>query len=165
MPGMGGGSGARIAGLSPEKAQRVADTMVTLHEKNGGATYNIKNGDLGGKAYFAVSMFPGEGVQIAGKNITREQVLLFMTHHRELLKDERMSLGTWYDEVSGMTYLDLSVTVANRDVAVNLGQKYNQISVFDLMSFNEISTGGDGTEQPGWAIPAGRLNDAAALAD
>jgi hypothetical protein len=50
------------------------------------------------------------------------------------------SHGQW----DGNTYIDINVMMADKETAMKLAAKYNQMSIFNLETFEETLTGGDG---------------------
>lgn len=73
---------------------------------------------------------------------------------RQWVKDQREFVksnpehyfGGWIDSKDGRTHLDVSERYApsQRDLAIKRGTERNQISIFDLGTFEEIPTGGTG---------------------
>ena len=115
-----------------------------MHKLNGGSTFNLKNSEnLAGKDVYSVSIFPERSMIIDGKDITKENVNEFIKNNSDLLDNEKISIDTWYDDMSGKTYIDAVVTT-NKDEALKLGKKYNQKAIFGLKNFDEIPTGGTG---------------------
>jgi len=123
--------------------QAVAEIQA-LHEENGGSTVNLYFGDLGGAELYAVSLYPDRSVVVEGSDIPEDVLRSFIEANEQLLQDPRVSVGTWYNSENGLTYLDLSATLPDREEAIELGRQYNQIAIFDLSTFEEIETGGTG---------------------
>lgn len=53
-------------------------------------------------------------------------------------------IGGWTDPATGKRYVERSTNVRNKGEAVSLGQKRNQISIFDHKAGRTIATGGTG---------------------
>jgi len=86
---------------------------------------------------------------VISEDLTRAQVIEYINGRLEILKlDPRLAIGTWLDAEDGRTYLDIVVIVAERELAVSEGRKYNQIGIFDLRRKKLIRTGGTGTPMP-----------------
>jgi len=136
-------------------ADRIIAEVVALHTRHGGATYSCYFGNLSGQKLYAVSLFPELGQKLTGTAVTTGTLRAFLAERQTLLKDPRCNVGTWYDDESKCTYLDISATLSDKAQAVALGKKYNQISIFDLEAMTEIATGGTGKPLPGWP-PAGQ---------
>ncbi|MHB8994319.1 MAG: hypothetical protein ACYC63_03605 [Armatimonadota bacterium] len=136
-------------------ADRIIAEVVALHSKHGGATYNCYFGSLSGQKLYAVSLFPELGQKLTGTAASADTLRAFLAERQTLLTDPRCNVGTWYDDDSKCTYLDISATLPDKAQAVALGKKYNQISIFDLAAMTDIPTGGTGKSLPGWP-PAGQ---------
>lgn len=130
-----------------EVDEAVRYTLV-LHQANDGATFNMYLGDLAGQKLYAVSLYPDRSVVIQGKQIPFAVLRRFFLDNRDLWVDPRVSVGTWFSSDSNMTYLDISATISDRELAIQLGKKYNQTSIFDLLKLEEIQTGGTGETIP-----------------
>ncbi len=75
----------------------------------------------------------------------------FIAANLELLRDPRNAVGSWFNEADGQTYLDVSSAVADREQAIQLAGRYNQIAIFDLHRAEAIETGGTG--EPVFDLP------------
>jgi len=68
------------------------------------------------------------------------------------LKDNRGTLtggdylGVWHEKDKGRVHLDVAQNVADRDKAVALGRRRDQISIWDVEAADEIQTGGKGEQ-------------------
>ena len=142
------GPGQFALGMNFKQAARVASAITKLHNTDtafgNGSTYNFTRGNLSGEPEFVASLFPELTDSVYDKNITTQDILGFMRQHAGLLKDDRYSIGTWYNDEEEHTYIDIVVTVPDRALAMILGLRYNQISIWDLKEGDEINTGGDG---------------------
>lgn len=131
--------------------------VLVLHQANDGSTFNLTFGDLGGAALYAVSLYPERSVVVEGKQIPLAVLRRFVVDNLDILRDPRVSIGTWFNSDDGMSYLDISATLPDKAQAIELGKKYNQIAIFDLATFEEIPTGGTGTQVPNLPAPDQRL--------
>ncbi len=131
--------------------------VLVLHAANGGSTFNLYFGDLGGKPLYAVSLYPDRSVVVAGASVELGVLRRFVLDNLDLLQDPRVSIGTWFDSENSNTYLDISATIPDRGQAVELGKRFNQIAIFDLATFAEIATGGTGETIPNLPAPSERL--------
>lgn len=127
----------------PMDVGEIARYIEIVHRANGGSTFNLYFGDLAGEELYAVSLYPELSVLIEG-HPTLEDLHQFIVDNYTLLRDPRVSVGTWYNSENGITYLDVSATIPDRELAIALGQEYNQLAIFSLATFEEISTGGTG---------------------
>jgi hypothetical protein len=122
---------------------------------NGGFTHNLAQGDLGGKPYYAVSLYPELSDVVTG-DVSPERIAAYAAKHRQLLESNpELSIGGWRD-ASGptpTTYLDITSTVPDRALAEYLAgpERANQKAIFDLSKFEEIPTGGSG--EPALGLP------------
>lgn len=130
-----------------------ADAVYELHRASGGATFNLKHGDLGGQEAYAVGFAPDLSVPIKG-NPTRDDIRAFIENVSKFvdLDNPNISIGTWFDKETGETALDLVATPRDQETAIRWGKAFNQKAVFDLKNFVEIPTGGTGLD-PGSLPP------------
>lgn len=129
-----------VAPVEPEVAAVDEDEIATVHNKEGGVTYNISQGqgNLVGKSLYAVSIYPESGEVIKGEQITGEQIKEYIEKNKELLNQPRNSLGTWYDAEANETDLDVVVTIPSKVEALELGREHEQKAIFDLERMKEI---------------------------
>jgi len=137
---------------SPEfdvSVKKAVPEIMKLH-KDGGSTWNLKRGNLAGKDLYAVSVFPEKGIsmQIPGKELPQSQLEGWLKFNRDIFKDPRVHVGTWYDSKTDMTWLDAVITIKDRNAAIYAGTKANQKAITYLKNFEEIPTGGTG-QDPG----------------
>ena len=58
-------------------------------------------------------------------------------HAQKLMANPSLCLGTWVNE--GIVYLDLSENVGSREQALALGKERNQLAIFNLETFEEVT--------------------------
>lgn len=134
----------------PSKAD--VSKIVAIHNKgNGikGVTYDLatKEGDLAfsKQPAYAVSVFPSRSKILKGSSITKEDIEDYAVTNSDLLGKKGVSLGTWYDEEKGETYLDCVIKVVNHRLPVVMGMAKalgivsRQLAVFDLQVMDEFS--------------------------
>lgn len=121
-----------------------AAQISALHQTAGGATFNLRFGNQAGQKLFAVSIFPERTVILPTRLVTVEALVAFIRRNGDLLIDPRCCVGTWFDPDDGVTYLDITLALPSKRVAITLGQKYNQIAIFDLSRLTVIATQGSG---------------------
>jgi hypothetical protein len=150
---------ARPTGPRPARLdlEEITDQILVLHDAGGGATFNPHFGNVSGKALYAVSIFPERTIRLPRRGIPRGALSQFILVNQALLADPRLSIGTWYDAESDLTYIDIVATLPDREQALRLGVEYNQRAIYDLLEGTEIATGGDGSPKPGMSPPAERL--------
>jgi hypothetical protein len=130
------------ADYEKQMQRQIAD----LHNTEGGSTYNPRMGDMNGKDAFAVPAHPELSKVYEGTQVTPSLIESYMKEPKvaaALAADPALSVGTWANE--GKTYLDLSVTIPDREQAIALGKANNQIAIRDLKNGVDINTGGTGT--------------------
>lgn len=155
--GEGFGAGRAVRPFADKQISKFAQKAFELTLSDGGTTYNLV-GDkpMGGEKAYAVSIYPDRSLIVKG-NPTKDQITEFIRQNQDLLSRADHSLGTWFDKSSGQTYVDVSVTVPERDWAEFLGREYNQKAIFDLNKFEEIKTGGTGKPKPNLPAPTQRV--------
>jgi hypothetical protein len=120
-----------------------ARSVTVLEERTGGFTYHLTRGSLAGTDAYAVAVFPERSLIMDSIPCERD-IARFIQSNADLLNDPQFALGGWFDQAAGKTYLDISVVVASRDIALALGSDYNQKAILHLRTLNEIPTGGSG---------------------
>lgn len=76
---------------------------------------------------------------------TADAIQRYADKHAHLFaEDKSLYLGGWRNSEDGKLYLDISDNVKDEGKAVALGRNRDQISVFNLDTFEEINTGGTG---------------------
>ncbi len=107
---------------------------------------------MSGQKLFAVSVFPDESTVVPGLEII---LSAFMQRNTErLLRDPRNNIGTWYIWI--LTYLDVSTTLPDREIALALAVQCNQIAIYDLARQEEMPTFGTGEDNH--VLHAGEAN-------
>ena len=133
--------------VDPQRQYNV-ESQVNTHSEYGGSTFNNLFGDVGGQPYTSVSIFTDRTKKIKGKDVTQKDIDNFIKNNKSIFdQHESLSVGTWFNPKDGFTYIDISSVIpkSKQKEAEALGKKHNQISIFDLETFEEIETGGDGT--------------------
>ena len=69
---------------------------------------------------------------------------VFISQNLHLLDDPRCGVGLWYNAEDDATYRDIVAILSDRQEAIALAAKYNQIAIFDLQTLTEIKTDGIG---------------------
>jgi hypothetical protein len=68
----------------------------------------------------------------------------YASDHADALSRTGAHIGGWTNKDEGKTYLDVSQNIKNKNAAVNVGTKRNQIAIWDVKKSREIPTGGTG---------------------
>lgn len=134
----------RVDILEPIKPRELR-SQSELHKETGGSTF-MYAGKQGGKPGFIdmsrvkteTPFVIGEtGEVIKGKEITDEQIQEFKDKHLAEMqerydKGEKLGVGTWYDEKTDQTYIDLVNFIKTKEEALKLGEKYEQEAIYNL---------------------------------
>jgi len=148
------GEGAAPAMMEIDTA---VDMALASHEAYDGSTTHFRWGDLSGIPLYVVSLYPDLGIIKTGKEISEAELTDFVKANYELFEDPRVCLGTWFNGDDGNTYIDINVVLADKETAMELAAEYNQIAIFNLETFEETATGGDGTPIDNLPAPLDRL--------
>lgn len=144
----------RMSGQEPVNAQlthnqqpNLIDQIVAAHNENGGSTFHPTQGNLFGQDRFSVSMFPELTRTVTG-DLKPEHIDDFIGQNAAILQQNpQLAVGTWRNG-EGNHVLDIVGTTNDLNVAHQLGRKYNQQAIFDLLHGREIPTGGTGEAVP-----------------
>lgn len=136
-------AGPGRAESAAQARERIARLAWEQHQKHGGATIHPTRGDLAGQPFYAVAAHPERGVVLSGQP-TLDDIRRFVHANADLLASGRHAIGTWHNPDDGKTYLDVSAALPEREEAIQMGRRHNQISIWDLAHAREIPTGGTG---------------------
>jgi len=104
--------------------------------ENGGSTFSLKDGNMVGKEYYAVSDNKKKEVVLKLEKFDEYSVIQFIEANYEILQNPDYSLGTW---ISGdLVYLDISRTVTGIENALDIARRNNQEAIFNLYNLEEI---------------------------
>lgn len=131
------GTGAASPSAPVYGLDDATSTVASLTEANGGSTFNLHRGNLAGKGY-AVAMYPDRGVKLQGK-ATPEAIRDYITKNEDLLSNPENSIGTWFNDKDGLTYLDISRTTDDLAEAIAIGKANKELAIFDLAKLEDIS--------------------------
>ena len=112
-----------------------------------GSTFNNLFGNASGKPFVSVSIFPDLSKKIKGKKISKKIVEDYIKKNTYVLQQhESLAVGTWFNPKEKLTYIDVASVIPKEKMeeAKKLGREYNQISIFDLETFEYEETGGTG---------------------
>jgi predicted ABC-type ATPase len=114
------------------------DDIVTkakaLTKKNGGVTIAL-NGDIPTKG-FSVADSKLTEKAIPQKDLTKEAVRNYVLQNLDNALKSGRHLGMWVDE--GKVYFDIPTVFNSKSEAIKVGNKADQIGIFDLESFETI---------------------------
>jgi len=122
---------------NPANADAVAEQVVALHERSAGVTLSLFFGDVAGRNFFAVSLFPERSLRLPGRFVPLGLLRSFVRRNQ--------------------TFVDVASLLSDREEAAALAQQYNQIAFFDLAESREIVVGGSGEAGKDFPPEAQRL--------
>uniref|UniRef100_A0A6H1ZS43 RelA/SpoT domain-containing protein n=1 Tax=viral metagenome TaxID=1070528 RepID=A0A6H1ZS43_9ZZZZ len=133
------------------KGKELEGIVAKINE--GGITYDmLKKVPRANEPLFSVSIYPENTKLIDVGKLKTQDIYEFVRKNRKMLDKPNHFLGGWLDTESGKIFLDVSVSVKDKSKAIQLGKEFNQKSVYDLMNFKEINTGGTGESLAGTNI-------------
>lgn len=107
-------------------------TIINEIKKNNGGTYNKEYKTIDAKQGFMVSL---QGYEV--KCRSDEEIEKAITKNMEIIKRlDSAYLGAWIDE--GITYIDISILVENKEDALELGKINNQLAIYDIQNNESI---------------------------
>ena len=125
-------SGLRL----PEQLEAAIREVAELTSRSGGATFSFEEGSLAGRELYAVATAPHRTVITHGAPALPE-IRKFVLANLDLLARPHHHIGTWVDKRSGRGYLDVSLSVESRAVALRLAHLTHQKAIFNLHSMKE----------------------------
>jgi len=133
MAGKPAAAGARaLAKKLPEwmsnKAGPRAITRMT--RKQGGASVHAATGEIPADG-FMVSTYPKRSVVVDGP-VKEADVASFLAKNKDVLKRPDNFLGTWYEEATGKTHLDISKRFTDKRKAFKTAERHNQLAIYDV---------------------------------
>ncbi len=126
----------------------VADSILTRVRENGGLSVNMVDGSEPTSGYMVA-----KGAQYGSivdavdfyDSVKGPKALAdYMKKHKDQLGGGKNYLGLWHNTADGKVYLDVSENIQSKERAISAGQKQDQISIWDVVNFVEIETGGTG---------------------
>jgi hypothetical protein len=125
----------------PSKPTNYADyesmisEIVNTHNKDRGSSHTsfgkVREG-------FAVGTQEGTTKEIRGSQVTEEQIREFVEENKEELANPARFVGTWYDQKTDKTHLDISESFKNEEDAIKQGRKLRQKAIYDLKNDQDI---------------------------
>ncbi len=106
-----------------------------LHKRNGGCSLNVVTGKTP-KAGYMVSV--ADEFALAGDDLPTDVVKRYVAGDGRLTQFRRTNtlhdcyLGTWFDEKTGNTFLDISVRVNTLGEALDLARKNHPRAIYDV---------------------------------
>jgi len=106
--------------------------------QDGGFTLSTVTGEEPKKG-FVVSPYPEKSFAKGSSELTEEDVAEYVRDNNDLLSLEDHFLGGWNDEDTARAFLDVSIIKQDQNEAIDLALERDQIAIFDLSSFEEIT--------------------------
>ena len=107
-------------------------TIIREIKENNGGTYNKEYKTINAKKGFMVSL---QGYERKCK--TEQETEKAIKENMEIVRGlDSAYLGAWSDE--GITYIDISVLVENKEDAMQLGKINNQLAIYDIQNNESI---------------------------
>ena len=107
-------------------------TIIREIKENNGGTYNKEYKTINAKKGFMVSL---QGYERKCK--TEQETEKAIKENMEIVRGlDSAYLGAWIDE--GITYIDISVLVENKEDAMQLGKINNQLAIYDIQNNESI---------------------------
>jgi len=130
----GGGTGNRVRRIV-EATGKSAKSLAAM-ARGGGFTFNPKRNEMRSKGV-AVAIGKENERKVKLSDFSADDVRKYANEKAELLALPNHHLGAWKENVDGVDYifLDVSVVVPTLDRAADLGRTHDQIGIFDLSTF------------------------------
>lgn len=107
---------------------------------NGGFSYSLHYGNVGGTPQYSISIAK-ELERVYDQLPTDDEIAEYVNTNITLLEKEDYFLGGW--EHKGQYYLDVAQSLSkreySREAAKQVGRERDQIAIFDLEYFEEIT--------------------------
>jgi len=116
----------------------VADTAHGLHNRANGSTVSLVHGNMVGWKLFSVSVYPSRSITL-WERPSWEELFDYVKANLDLILRPGHALGTWFNDYKLVHCLDVVVLVRDRNEAMELGFRFNQVAIFDLEARREIS--------------------------
>ncbi len=102
--------------------------IIETHHANGGSTTALDGSvPTGG---YVVSPYPD--VEEKHPYLTKNILESYIYAYKYRLAQTKHYLGTWLDETTSMTYLDVVIVVETLEQAIQIAKRYNQKAIYDL---------------------------------
>ena len=126
------------------ETEYIVEQIISLLNEENGATYHPYFGNVSGQQLWAVAPYLDRSRKTRDKQRLAVRLQRFIEENEDLLSDPEHSIGVWYNTDNRTYYLDVVVTLSSKEEAMLLGQRENQIAIYDLEAGYEIPTGGTG---------------------
>jgi hypothetical protein len=136
-----GGGGGRIS-------SKLTRSVLEKVRANGGLSVNMLSGNEPTGGYM-VAKGTNLGDIVSADDFYDETKITgilsdYFKKNKSELSGSDNYLGIWHNTEDGQVYLDVSQNILDRTEAIIAGQTRDQISIWDVVNFEEIGTGGTG---------------------
>lgn len=140
-------SGGKSATGGASVSGKVTRSVLDKVKENGGLSVRLTNGTEPTTGFMVARK--GMGAIVEAKDFfdpsKGKQILSdYMKKHKSELATGKDYLGIWHNKDDGKVYFDVSANIGDRETAIEMGQANDQISIWDVVNFEEIATGGTG---------------------
>ena len=140
-------SGGKGATGGTSVSGKVTRSVLDKVKENGGLSVRLTNGTEPTTGFMVARK--GMGAIVEAKDFfdpsKGKQILSdYMKKHKSELATGKDYLGIWHNKDDGKVYFDVSANISDRQTAIEMGQTNDQISIWDVVNFEEIATGGTG---------------------
>jgi hypothetical protein len=115
----------------------LANVAFASHNRTNGSTASFSRGDMKDEKLFVVSIYPDRTEKFVERP-TWQELFEFAKANLYLLSKPDHALGTWFNDYDLVHIVDVVICIPDRDVALELGRRFNQLAIFDLESRREI---------------------------
>lgn len=148
--------------FNSEVAPEVVHDVLSQVAENGGLSIKLTDGSLPPDGYMVSRNSDKFGTVVTASDFFNEKkgakiLGAFLIKNKSELGSGRAYLGVWHETtktVNGVTveipkdqqqvHLDVTDKIVSKKQAMSLGRRRNQISIWDVVNFDEIQTGGTG---------------------
>jgi len=103
-----------------------------LYQQANGATFNLYSGSLAGKNLFAVSVYSDRTRDVDEADFSPDMIEVFIRANLDLLAQNENSVGIWLATDEGKVYLDVSLTIPDRQRALELAREHREQAICHL---------------------------------
>jgi hypothetical protein len=136
-----GGGGGRIS-------SKLTQSVLEKVKANGGLSVNMLSGNEPTGGYMVAKGTNLGDIVSADDFYDETKISGILSNYFKKNKSELSGsdnyLGIWHNTEDGQVYLDVSQNILDRTEAIVAGQTRDQISIWDVVNFEEIGTGGTG---------------------
>lgn len=124
------GSGANLP--DNQDVAAAAQKVWGLYLQADGATFNLRSGDLSGRRLYAVPIYGNRTRDVDAPDFSMEMIEAFIRANIDLLVQPENSVGVWLAAEENRVYLDVSITVQDRQYALALAREYGEQAICHL---------------------------------